>query len=137
MSDLRILVYVSHATHAFDTAALDALLARAREVNAAFDVTGMLLYHDGNFMQALEGPPEAVRHTYERVKKDRRHDSLIRMVDEPTDGRRFEAWSMGFRRPAADELPEGWSDFLYRSPDQRARGDTALTILESFRNTLR
>jgi hypothetical protein len=49
------LVYASSAARPFTTLELQAFLEQARQKNARFGVTGMLLYKDGNFMQALEG----------------------------------------------------------------------------------
>jgi len=135
-TDLRLLVYVSSAVHGFDTEELDHLLVRSRAWNAAHGVTGMLLYHDGNFVQALEGAPDSIDATFERVAADPRHHGIIRMVDEPLSVRRFAAWDMGFHRPSDGAPPEGWSDFLRRADEPRRRGDIALSILESFRRNV-
>ena len=136
-TQLQLLVYVSSAVHRFDTEELDELLAKSRAWNADHDVTGMLLYHDGNFVQALEGAPEAVEATFERVASDSRHRGLIRMISERADARRFAAWDMGFHRPAHDTPPAGWSDFLKRRDASDAGGHIALSILESFRRNTR
>ncbi len=49
------LVYVSSAVVPFTPAALVDLLATSHKNNSKSAVSGMLLYKDGNFMQALEG----------------------------------------------------------------------------------
>jgi Sensors of blue-light using FAD len=49
------IVYASSASEAFTGPELQVLLDQARQKNAKFAVTGMLLYKDGNFMQVLEG----------------------------------------------------------------------------------
>jgi hypothetical protein len=137
MTDLRLIVYVSCSAQTWGTQELDNLLALSRVNNASVGVTGMLLYHEGNFMQALEGPPDAVEHVYERVKHDPRHYGLIKMVDEAAEARRFEMWSMGFHRPEANHTPDGWSDFLSTADEADPQGDVALKILGSFRKNLR
>ncbi len=58
------LIYVSSSTRAFSDADLVALLEQSQEKNARLDITGMLLYKDGNFMQVLEGPDDAVRQLF-------------------------------------------------------------------------
>jgi len=50
------LIYVSAATNRFNPAELRELLRLARLKNQQLDVTGMLLYHEGSFLQVLEGP---------------------------------------------------------------------------------
>lgn len=134
---LHLIVYVSSAVYRFDTAELDRLLSRARAWNADHGVTGMLLYHDGNFLQALEGPPDEVEETFARVRSDARHHGLIRLVNESTANRRFAGWDMGFHRPDKDAPPEGWSDFLSRRDEAETGGDIAISMLESFRRNLR
>ena len=54
------LVYLSTATRPMTPADLESLLAVSRARNAADSLTGMLLYADRQFMQALEGPAPAV-----------------------------------------------------------------------------
>lgn len=49
------LIYTSYAIEPFDEAKLIELLKKARENNRLLDITGMLLYVNGKFMQVLEG----------------------------------------------------------------------------------
>ena len=135
--NLHLVIYVSTAVQKFDMAELDKLLSRSRAWNADHDITGMLLYYDGNFMQALEGPPDSVEKVLARVRSDTRHYGMILMVNETTTIRRFAGWHMGFRRPKEDALPEGWSDFLHRYNERETDGDIAMSMLESFRRNLR
>jgi hypothetical protein len=53
-------VYVSSSTQLFTKSDLQILLQKARDRNTQLDLTGMLLYKDGSFMQVLEGKEEAV-----------------------------------------------------------------------------
>ena len=49
------LVYISAANHEFTEKELHELLSKARKNNESYGITGMLLYHQGSFIQALEG----------------------------------------------------------------------------------
>lgn len=66
------LVYVSSAVKLFSSAELQQLLRGARENNSSRDITGMLLYKDGNFMQVLEGEKEPVLALRDRISRDPR-----------------------------------------------------------------
>jgi hypothetical protein len=90
------LVYVSTATVAFGDKELRALLAVARERNAAVSVTGMLLHDNGAFMQVLEGAPDAVEAVFARIGRDSRHRQVIMLDRRDLDERDFPDWSMGF-----------------------------------------
>src|SRR3954470_3384019 len=101
---LTHLVYVSSATAPFTQADLLALLQISRRNNEPAGITGMLLYRDGNFMQALEGEEAAVNSAYIRISKDPRHEGLITMIKEPISERNFADWSMGFRNLDSSEV---------------------------------
>jgi hypothetical protein len=54
------IVYVSTVNQDFSAADLKKLLVRARMRNKEAGVTGMLVFYDGTFLQALEGEKGAV-----------------------------------------------------------------------------
>lgn len=110
------LVYVSSAIHPFSNAELVELLKKARARNAAINVTGMLLYNDGNFIQALEGEEAAVRQLYARISADPRHRGTEVVIDEVIPERTFAEWSMGFRdlSDAQTQALPGFSQIMNR-----------------------
>jgi hypothetical protein len=71
------------------------LLFDARTHNLEHDITGLLLYHEGRFMQMLEGPREQVLSLYERIAADSRHAHLAIEFSQPTIERLFPDWQMG------------------------------------------
>lgn len=89
--------YVSTATAPLSRAELMELLAQARAENARNQITGMLVYQGGHFLQVLEGQPEAVRATMERIRQDPRHDLIALLFEEPVAAREFPDWRMGFQ----------------------------------------
>jgi len=97
---LRIF-YISAATRFATARELDDILAVARERNRADQITGLLLYHDGSFAQILEGPDEAVRNCFERIKADDRHLGCRLLLEDETTERYFDDWSMGCALSAA------------------------------------
>jgi hypothetical protein len=109
---LVTIVYTSLATARFDDERLARLLRRSRSSNADHDVTGVLLYREGRFLQVLEGSDHAVDTVMTRIAADGRHHGIRVLVDEPLAERRFGDWSMAYRPWAtpADELPVGFRD---------------------------
>jgi hypothetical protein len=108
------LLYVSSAATAFSAEDLRALLKLARENNTRLDVTGMLLYKDGNFMQLLEGEESAVQGLYDKIVRDPRHKGALTLLKGNVEERSFGQWSMGFRelKSATDSGVPGYNDFL-------------------------
>jgi hypothetical protein len=90
------LAYGSSATQAFSAQQLIDLLGVSRANNERAGITGMLLHRGGNFLQALEGPEDAVRETMQRITSDRRHGSVLLFLEEWPEERLFADWSMAF-----------------------------------------
>jgi hypothetical protein len=90
-------VYISRERVPFDAPQLMELLKRAKEENDLREVTGLLLYHEGQFVQMLEGERRDVAQVMSRVAADNRHHDILRVIDEHSPfGRVFPGWSMGF-----------------------------------------
>ena len=96
MSPLRSIVYVSHATRPMSQSDLDRLLANAQYRIAREDITGCLLYCEGNFIQLIEGPAEPLQRLYASICADTRHAGIYQIVDEPVASREFSGWAMGY-----------------------------------------
>ena len=93
---VRQLVYGSSAPRLLPREDVLDILRASRRNNPTVGVTGALLYADGNFMQVLEGPAEAVDGVYRRVQRDPRHHGVLTLLDTAAAERAFPDWSMGF-----------------------------------------
>lgn len=120
-------VYSSMATAPLDDAALRELLEQSRSSNAERDVTGMLLYRGGRFIQILEGPEQAVRDTMGKIERDPRHDRLRVLIDEFIDERNFAEWTAGYEPISVPDgdAPAGFRDTF---DDLEAHGDPSATL---------
>ncbi len=91
---LRQLVYRSRATRPMDHAGLRALLLQARERNALEDLTGLLVYHEGCFVQWLEGPASGVERVWQSIQHDDRHTEVEALPTPWSPLRLFAGWQM-------------------------------------------
>ena len=108
------LIYASTATKLFAKEELVTLLETSQKNNVKKDITGMLLYRGGNFIQVIEGEADTVLELFETIKKDPRHKDVTLLSQDPIKSRQFPSWSMGFRnidQMTVAEL-EGFTDFL-------------------------
>ncbi|MDX2078866.1 MAG: BLUF domain-containing protein [bacterium] len=136
------LVYVSFASHKMTDDELKDILKVARETNEKLGVSGMLLYRDGFFIQAIEGEEEAVKALYERISKDPRHMNVTTVNIHPITERAFVGWHMGFNK-LSDIAPtgiddDGYTDFL-TNPNSAFftdNPDHAKILLNSFRDQI-
>jgi len=115
---LSTLVYVSLSTRKMTDADLSELLAICRHNNRKLEITGMLLYRDGFFIQALEGEETILDQLFSAIRGDRRHSDVLLIYREAIEERAFAEWSMGFRSLDRDMLEtlEGYDGFLDHPP---------------------
>jgi hypothetical protein len=117
------------------------LLHQCRENNRRQGITGMLLYNDGNFVQVLEGPQEAVDRLLATIKHDLRHKGVLELLRGDLAERQFPDWSMGFR-DVSDLAPRDRadvSDFLAAPFPEAGHGAApheSLKLLRIFRNLM-
>ncbi len=83
---IRQLLYRSAQLYEFSAQDMGRLLRDARAHNARHGIGGLLLLHDGLFMQLLEGPAAAVDALYARIVRDPRHCEVRLLVrrEQPT-----------------------------------------------------
>ena len=74
--------------------------------NVCDDVTGMLLYGNETFLQALEGDEKSVDDLVEKIKKDPRHTNIQFLHRRTIERRQYSEWSMGFKRVSDSELQQ-------------------------------
>ena len=108
------LLYTSAAVQEMNPRDLLLLLKQARANNTRLQVTGLLVYHNREFLQLIEGEKERVLSVWNKLQYDDRHMSVRVIYEGPVEERGFARWSMGFRDlGAADgEEVEGFSHFL-------------------------
>jgi hypothetical protein len=102
--------------------------------NREASISGLLLIHEGYFLQALEGPSQAVLSTYGRICADPRH-SDARIIDAgPAAAREFADWNMCARRmtPADDAILDTLSQRARFEP-RKLSAPSALRLLMTVR----
>lgn len=135
------LVYVSSATQLFSEEDLKGLLQQSRDNNTRLGLTGLLLYKDGNFMQVLEGPDDAVTSLYAKIQSDPRHHGVLQLMRQQIREREYPSWSMGFKNLKDVNLEQtpGYSTFLndpLNSAGFQADPPRAQKLLRIFRERM-
>lgn len=136
------LVYISAAEKEFSELELQELLTKARENNNALEISGMLLFHKGSFIQALEGPKANVEKLYEKIGKDDRHSETRVLFRGEVSERAFDKWSMGFYRSnqSSKQNLEGFHKFLksgFRREDKADESMARKALLQFRRGSWR
>jgi hypothetical protein len=96
MSDVFRIFYVSRASAAFDSAAIESILHASRRRNARADITGCLLFSGHCFAQVLEGAQPAVATLARRIAADPRHLGVRVLAETRSAERDYADLTMGY-----------------------------------------
>ncbi|MDO9161349.1 MAG: BLUF domain-containing protein [Methylococcaceae bacterium] len=137
---LNCLVYVSLANQEMSDNHLQAMLKKAREKNEKLSITGMLLYRDGFFMQALEGELNDIEDLFKTISQDPRHRDLLLIYKKPIQQRGFPDWTMGFNKISDEsvEAIDGYTNFLKNPTPEffNQKASEAEAVLDQFKHQL-
>jgi hypothetical protein len=116
---------------------LPAILDSSIRNNKRNNITGMMLYSDGNVMQVLEGDRDVVLKTFKSIQLDPRHSGIFVLIQGEIAARNFASWSMGFRQISKadmEKFPIAAQIFKVRQEEisQRVQPSEALIVLKSF-----
>ena len=130
------LVYTSHAVQPLPEAELLKLLQQSRDRNKEFNISGILLYVQGKFIQALEGKEAFVEKIYASILKDTRHTRVTLVLEGNSPTRIFKGWSMGFKKLSDEDFANisGFTDIdaFFNEHQVKENSNLLLVILKSF-----
>jgi hypothetical protein len=107
------LIYRSTCTDKFmSNEALRELVTKSAEHNRALGITGLLVLSGDQFIQALEGPADAVNDLYAQIARDSRHHHLRLISYEPIGETYFDDWGMAL--VDLYDLPKASRELLIR-----------------------
>ncbi len=108
--------YVSRANKPMSAEQLLVLLMQCRDNNSAQGVTGMLLYGNGTFLQAIEGEEPVIDGLVDKIWADRRHADIKLLSRRRITRREYADWTMAFERVSDEGLwnVEGLVSFAAR-----------------------
>lgn len=93
---MKYLVYLSTASIYFQPNLVEEMLTNFRASNHAQEITGLLLYSYGQFLQYIEGNVQSIDKLVKKIEKDRRHHSMVVLETGTLAERLFPDWSMSF-----------------------------------------
>ena len=127
------IIYMSSATKKLNEEEINSLLVKSRHYNIENNITGVLLYIEGDFLQVLEGKKEVLLELFEKIKKDTRNKVIIVVQEKEKENRDFPDWAMGFHSSTYEKLRNivGFEDLHYRD-FLRIEDKTAVLFLDTF-----
>jgi len=66
----------------------------AKIYNVQYKITGLLFFHKDCFVQIIEGTQQSLEGLMGILEEDKRHNQIIRLIDEPIKARSYSDWNM-------------------------------------------
>jgi hypothetical protein len=130
------LVYTSYAAEPFLEENIIRLLVQSRAYNTTKNISGILLYLQGKFIQVLEGKKSVVLALYDTIEKDPRHKKVKIVIEGSSSHRLFKDWSMGFKKLSVEEFENltGAQDIdaFFAKQDHAGQDSLVMTFLNLF-----
>lgn len=107
------LLYTSIAPQGLSEQELQELLTKARIKNKQLGISGMMIYHQREVMQILEGEKSAVQALYDTIVEDPRHTRVSVFYEGAIHERAFKDWSMAFKsldQAAINKITNGYEE---------------------------
>ncbi len=104
------IIYVSRSLIVGNPREIDAIVATSIAWNNTAGVKGMLWFDGASFAQVIEGDPDQVEMTMDRIRSDPRHTDIEVLLDRSVLSRQFGSWSM--RCAGSDEASAHGTSFM-------------------------
>lgn len=101
---VRQILYISDARFALSEKEIENILKISRQKNSDRAVTGILIYSDGVFIQALEGETDVIGQLYATIADDARHKNVEIISDRTIPKRNFADWAMAYIESSQSEV---------------------------------
>lgn len=90
------LIYLSHPTLEVKRDVLLDIFNKSQKKNLKLGISGLLVFHKGEFMQFLEGGEYVVKDLFAKIQHDPRHADVKILLETDSQERCLPTWTMGF-----------------------------------------
>jgi hypothetical protein len=109
------IIYSSRAVASLSMADLEDILVDARAGNETHQVSGVLIYVDGVFVQILEGEEVVLRGLLQSIATDARHTDMKVFHEGGVERRTFPDWRMAYLSATPQQLA-AWAGLAGAAP---------------------
>lgn len=130
---LKTIIYISNAVKLFEDSHLNRLFYQSFQNNTNNNITGILLYNEGTFIQILEGKEETLDDLFKIIHRDRRHNNITKILDRRIGERLFKKYRTEFSTLNNYGQMEGLETFLSKYT-RASHAHLVLALLSPFLN---
>lgn len=92
---MKAICYISNFAKGLTNSAISELIDNVNLNNTRQQITGLLILKNKHFFQILEGESQKIDTLFEKIKKDKRHKGIIKLLDTNIDGKIFNDYNGG------------------------------------------
>ena len=89
------LCYLSSAKKPLSNTDIEHLFSVNKRNNTELNISGVLIYNYGNFLQILEGDKQKIDTLYLKIRQDSRHHNIIELLKTSIEERLFNDYDSG------------------------------------------
>lgn len=89
---LLSVLYISYMKKEYDKEELDELMSKFYLNNLKYDISGLLLYSEGNIIQYIEGEKDKIENLYNNIENDTIHKNVFLLHKKEIQQRLFTEW---------------------------------------------
>ena len=90
------LCYISSVKSSLSDLDIEHLFRVNKRNNTKLNISGVLVYNYGNFLQILEGDEQKINMLFAKIRQDSRHNNIIKLIDSSIEERIFDDYDSGF-----------------------------------------
>jgi len=130
---LQTLCYVSSSNSNLKAADLEELFRTTKRNNLKLNISGILIFNSGNFLQIMEGEQKSISKLYKKIGSDNKHSNLIKLIESPISERLFEDYETGFSIINDRKQSKQLEDYLNWLKAAEIKSiDNIVSIIEKF-----
>ncbi len=127
------IVYVSTVSNNLEKREIEKILSSSKTWNNQNNITGLLLFSDGNFFQIIEGEKVMISKLFEAIKEDKRHHNIMQIFGKDIHKEAYDGYDSDFVSEKADYDPEKFQHYLNQMKVLEVSAQAAVrNILKAF-----
>lgn len=92
------IVYISSMKREYSPDELHEIAEKFQIYNNSNSITGLMIYHNRNIMQYIEGEDNVIKNIFKKISNDSRHHNIIKLIEETSLERRVQDWNVCFEK---------------------------------------
>ncbi|WP_232224010.1 BLUF domain-containing protein [Gillisia sp. CAL575] len=106
------IVYVSTASNNLKDEEIQNILSSSNTWNNKNDITGLLLFSEGNFFQIIEGEKKTITELFETIQEDDRHHNIMQIFGKDIHKDAYDGYVSDCVSDQSDYEPEKFQHYL-------------------------